>query len=451
MPHKIQSDHMKQTSTIARIFMVAIIIATVMNGTSFWLKRVGLLEPQLYKLSKTKSYFNVDVTRGTERYKKLTRSAYQTKGVWTAFKVSKDMIFLAFISVSLLFILRGYVEWRMRHGWLFVSMAFLFLYAFCTSLFQYGYLLPLAGLRSFLFLGVAIVGSWAVRDEILYFLSKCFMWLILFQLLLAPYEFVHGIRFFTSPYFWNRIVGTMLQPSSFGIVLTLGLIWCFTFCHTQKWLWWIAVVVFVLILLSGSATALFLLLFASAAFLWTKFNRRHRMWLLYGSIASGVAIFFFLPLLTGRADVHNSLWGRLFVYKEHLSIGLEWYELLFGRGLGAGTNTAVNLLMDWQANTAHGAGSHTVFVADSTPLMLIAQVGLIGLFMIYGILFLAVRNDPQSRIFYVSIILASITVNITELFPVNFILGLLLARSFSVIKDKDHTNLEMVNVVKPVQ
>jgi hypothetical protein len=64
--------------------------------------------------------------------------------------------------------------------------------------------------------------------------------------------------------------------------------------------------------------------------------------------------------------------------------------------------------------------------------MLISQVGFIGFFLVYGLLFLAVRNDLQARIFYVSIILASLTVNITELFPVNFILGLLLARSFSI-------------------
>ncbi|MHC4139513.1 MAG: hypothetical protein ACYSR1_06640 [Planctomycetota bacterium] len=139
------------------------------------------------------------------------------------------------------------------------------------------------------------------------------------------------------------------------------------------------------------------------------------------------------------------------LYKDHIFTGSEWYELLFGRGLGAGTNTAVNLLMDWEASTAHGAGNHTVFIADSTPLMLTAQIGLIGLFMIYGILFLAIRNDPQSRIFYFSIILASLTVNITELFPVNFLLGLLLARSFSIERNKDYTSLEMAKVMTPVQ
>lgn len=195
--------------------------------------------------------------------------------------------------------------------------------------------------------------------------------------------------------------------------------------------------------LSGSATALFLLLFASVATLWSKIDNRYRKWLLCGGIASSVFLFLLLPLLTGRAVIYYSLWGRLSLYKEHIFTGSEWYELLFGRGLGAGTNTAVNLLMDWQASTAHGVVSHTVFVADSTPLMLISQVGFIGLFLVYGLLFLAVRNDPQSRIFYVSIILASLTVNISELFPVNFILGLLLARSLSIVKNKDYTSLEM--------
>ena len=431
MPHNIQSDHMKQTYTIVRIFIIAIIVATILNGSSFWLKRVGWLEPQLYQTYK-KSFRDPDIDRSFEDFKQLTRSAYQTEGVWKAFKVSKDVIFLLFIFISLLLIFRGDAGWRMRYGWLFISMAFLFLYAFFKSLFQFGLLLPLAGLRSFLFLVVAIAGSWAVRDEMLYFLAKCLMWLILFQLLLAPYEFMFGMQFFRSGYLLNRIVGTMLQPGSFGIVLVLGLIWCFAFFHTRTWLWLLTVIVCVLVFFSGSGTALFLLLFASVATLWSEIDNRYRKWLLCGGIAGSVFLFLLLPLLTGRFDVHNSLWGRLLLFKEHIFTGSEWYELLFGRGLGAGTNTAVNLLMDWQAGTAHGAGSHTVFVADSTPLMLISQVGFIGLFLVYGLLFLAVRNDTQSRIFYVSIILASLTVNITELFPVNFILGLLLARSLSI-------------------
>lgn len=431
MPHNIQSDPMKQTYTIARIFIIAIVVATILNGSSFWLKRVGWLEPQLYQGYK-ESFMDPDIDRSFEVFKQLTRSAYQTEGVWTAFKVSKDVIFILFIFISLLLMFRGDAGWRMRYGWVFIFMAFLFLYAFFKSMFQFGFLLPLTGLRSFLFLGVAIVGYWAVREEVLCFLAKCLMWLILFQLLLSPYEFMFGMQFFRSGYLLNRIVGTMLQPSSFGIVLVLGCIWCFAFYHTLKWLWWLAAIVFILILLSGSATALLLLLFAFTAAFWTKMNQRYRKWLIYGGITGGLVMFYLLPLLTSRFDVHNSLWGRLLLFKEHTFTGSEWYELLFGRGLGAGTNTAVNLLMDWQAGTAHGAGSHTVFVADSTPLMLISQVGFIGFFLVYGLLFLAVRNDLQARIFYVSIILASLTVNITELFPVNFILGLLLARSFSI-------------------
>ena len=86
MPHNIQSDHMKQTYTIVRIFIIAIIVATILNGSSFWLKRVGCLEPQLYQTYK-KSFRDPDIDRSFEDFKQLTRSAYQTEGVWKAFKV----------------------------------------------------------------------------------------------------------------------------------------------------------------------------------------------------------------------------------------------------------------------------------------------------------------------------------------------------------------------------
>ena len=124
-------------------------------------------------------------------------------------KAFKDVVFLLFVIVSLLLILRGYTEWRIQYVWLFVSIAFLILYAFCKSILPFGLLLSLAGIRSFLFLGVVIVGPWIAREKEFYFLTKCFIVLILFQLLLSPYGFMYGMRFFSSTYFWNRIVGTM--------------------------------------------------------------------------------------------------------------------------------------------------------------------------------------------------------------------------------------------------
>ena len=103
MPHNIQSDHMKQTYTIAMIFMVAIIIATVLNGTSFWLKRVGWMEPQLYQEYQSKNFRGQEF-KDSDSLMQLTSCTYQTKGVWTAFKASKDVVFLLFIIVTLLLI-----------------------------------------------------------------------------------------------------------------------------------------------------------------------------------------------------------------------------------------------------------------------------------------------------------------------------------------------------------
>ncbi len=159
---------------------------------------------------------------------------------------------------------------------------------------------------------------------------------------------------------------------------------------------------------------------------------------------SGFVVFMLLPLLTSRTKIYDSLIGRLTLFKEYILASSGWCELLLGRGLGAGTNTAVSLLMDWKASD-----NPVVFIADSTPLMLTAQIGIIGLFLVYGILFLAARIDPQARIIYLSIILASLTVNITELFPVNFILGLLLSRSFSLMVDRNGLHLKLESSAPP--
>ncbi len=445
---------MKQRYTFTKIFIIAIVIATILNGSSFWLKMVGWLEPHLYQTYWNEIYKERGIPRTDaefEHLKVFTRDVYRTNGAWTVFKVLKDVVFVLFVAFSFFFMWRYKIRWKMRYGWLFVSITFLLLYAFVRSYFQYSIILSLAGLRSFMFVGVAMIGAWAVRRESLNFLAKSLMVLVLFQLLLVPIEFMYGMHLFTSERIGNRIVGTMLQPSSFGIISGLVLIWYFAFSGIRKWLWCFTVIVFFLVIISGSGTAILLLLFASIVALWTKMVKRLCVWLKCIIIAlGGIVVFLLLPFLTGRVNVFESLWGRLLVYKIHLLTGTGWFELLFGRGLGAGTNTAVNLLMDWSANSMHGGGSHFVFVADSTPLMLITQIGVVGLFLVYGVLLFAARIDPQSRIFYLSLILVSLAINITELFPVNFILGLLLARSFSIVQNNDYVDWPIAKITKPV-
>jgi len=51
------------------------------------------------------------------------------------------------------------------------------------------------------------------------------------------------------------------------------------------------------------------------------------------------------------------------------------------------------------------------------------QIGIIGVVLFYTMLFLAMVRQNKARLFYLTIILTSMTINITELFPVIFLLG----------------------------
>jgi len=85
--------------------------------------------------------------------------------------------------------------------------------------------------------------------------------------------------------------------------------------------------------------------------------------------------------------------------------------------------------MNWQANEAPGYAATTIFIADATPMALIAQIGFIGLLAFYLLLACAAIRDPQAAPFYFVAAIASMTTNLTELFPINMALGIVLAHS----------------------
>jgi hypothetical protein len=67
--------------------------------------------------------------------------------------------------------------------------------------------------------------------------------------------------------------------------------------------------------------------------------------------------------------------------------------------------------------------------SDSTPLALVNQIGILGTLLFYLTLIAAARRDRRAVPVYVGIFLAGMMINLLELFPVNFLLRLLLCHS----------------------
>ena len=160
-----------------------------------------------------------------------------------------------------------------------------------------------------------------------------------------------------------------------------------------------------------------------------------RQWFRISALLALVGFILLLPELSGRVHLMDSLWGRIFVVTEYFQ-NTQLPTIIFGNGLGVGTNTAASLFTDWSSNQPIGLPKTTVFIADSMLMALTAQLGLIGVTLYYYLLFYAAERDNQASLFYVMVFIASLTTNIAELYPVNAITGLLLCRSLLMRREE---------------
>jgi hypothetical protein len=132
--------------------------------------------------------------------------------------------------------------------------------------------------------------------------------------------------------------------------------------------------------------------------------------------------------------VFTSLFGRVLWIKLLVSEASGAVTVLFGEGLGVGTNAAFHWLryaMDFGAEVPvrllRGA-SH------STVQSLISQIGVVGCLGFYGLLAYGAWGDRRARPLYAVIGIASLVTNVIEFYPVNVLYGLLLAHSAATIQ-----------------
>jgi len=230
-----------------------------------------------------------------------------------------------------------------------------------------------------------------------------------------------GARFFDTD-FGDRVVGTLLQPSSLGVfaVLAASAAWCFA-AITARYVPVVLAVAGVVVFFTASATALALWFLVCGWWLW-RYVQPARGWLWCG-VGLAVLLLYFLPDVLGRSNVFDSLWGRIWLFEKHVLLHVTATELWWGQGLGAGSNAALNAVQ-------YGAvlPAELLFVADSTVAALIAQIGVVGCLCFYSLVVLAAWHDALHRPVYAVLLLASLSINIVEFFPAVVVLGLLLAR-----------------------
>jgi len=418
-------------TSLVRFLFVMLMMAAIFNGASFWLKRVGWYEPQLHQYYMNNFSVGLGHQWTDEERKQLgdfTHNVYQSVGNERLLKLGKVLWIGAFLIISLLLLWRSPDLPVRKPPWPLTVMIAVTAIGSVVSLIQFGPAMLLGGIRFFSFLIIATLGYWAVQQKSLHLLAQCLLLFLLLQVLLVPTEIHHGVHLFGT-YFGARAAGTMLQPSSLGLMAVIGFVFYLQFSSHRM----LAVPAFIataiLVVYSQSAAALLLLLILLSAKVYLLLAVRYRVGLLLWGGTAFILLVTMLPSIVQRPDVYDSLWGRLYTFEGYVSGLPDVYTLLFGQGLGAGTNAALNIMMNWQGGFQEVKISSRLFTADSTPLALLAQLGITGLLAFYLLLAYAAWRDETAAPLYLAIAIASLTTIVTELFPVNVILGLVLARS----------------------
>lgn len=404
---------------LARLFFLGVFLTAVLSGLMFWVRRVGWVDPLQYQ-----DYLDA-FTQGSLRGSELLRSftaQLQQGNEWMVAKYAGDLLVLLFLGVSLI-IWRKWGRERLRIHWLILLYAIFILLSAAYYGIRLASFTTLDGLRNFSFLWIALAGFWASRHVFLQSLARWVLFLLVIQCMLMPVELIRGLHFFGDGFlkndFANRMVGTFLQPDILGIAAVLLFsFWCSISDAGMTGLLFAATCAAVLVLLSGSAVALTLLvLFVILHPLNFSDNMDLRQLVELGLLLF-LTLVAFLPQFHGFQNVLNPLWDRIIWFSNYLATDLLNREMLFGRGLGAGVPDILS-------------GADAVSLSKSWLFILIWQTGIVGAAFFYAIMLWGMIQDQRARVFYVLIMTASLATNVVEIFPVNLILGLLLANTFT--------------------
>jgi hypothetical protein len=429
---------------------IGLILASLGNGAAGYLKRIGLLDHSIY-VNYVATYCQLPREgRGSfgcicmhEPLDEQSNSRpgvgerpepkyiYQNFGSERWLKLGKDALFGGFLLVSLYLIGARRVRMpSLADSWppwlLMVSVAV----GFAISLVFWGGSFAIIGLRSFEFLAIVLLGGWAAGG--MQYFAYCAGWLVILQVLLVALELTFGIPISSCPH-WFRAAGTMVLPNTLGAVAVVALAFYASFTAIGTRFFVLLLATALLLAASGSGTGL-VALFALLAMLALRrmTGSRQRMAVL-ASVLLGVLMVLQLPAITHRPDIYDSLFakgGRVDTFNKVLRVSSPT-DTLIGHGLGYGTNTASNLAAISTAPAPSVLGAHDRFFADSTVTVLLTQLGIVGITVFYWLLGWAYWRDPMARPAYLVIVLVSLTMNVTELFPINFMLGLLLAHTIA--------------------
>ena len=432
---------------MARLLFIIITLVTILNGSHFWLNRVGVINTDTFEILLEKNndfkkraslYLNQPekITEQIEAafkqehltYKKeLYQHLYNNSAPSVFLKSLKYILCLIFLAVVLYKASRSENRLGVNKTTAMVSVVVL-LYS-ALSFANFGIAGVIASFNAYVFLTFLLFS----RQNLKYYDIKLFALFLLMTLglllALAPIEMSKAIQVFnTNSIFKKRMTGFMDQPNTLGVyVICISGFFVVMYRSQLNNLSFIALCtcVLLLIILSGSNAAavvfcVFLMAELALAKRTDKSHLKPIILLILGIVI--VSLYF-----THGRSVIDSLAGRLVKYQYYFSLDLPLLKYLFGHGLGAGSNTILQIQSYFPFDAF--ALLPVKFSVDSTPLLLFIQTGIIGCAVFYSLLFYALLKDKPKQSAYIVFILCSLSINIIEVFPLNIVLALLLSTS----------------------
>ncbi len=428
---------------------IGVFMAGLMNGASSYLKRVGMIDRADYSL-----FINTycddparavglraqrclcmrDPTEAADGEPKLPqqtllsrRYLYETVGAERALKAAKDILSAALIGASLWLVFRRQNRVTgLASAWPLWILVLAITLGSVASAFLWGGKFAVVGLRSFTFVAVALLGTWLSGG--MHWVARSVAALLVVQLVLVASEYAFGIplRFCPNTF---RAAGSLVLPNTLGVFAVAALAFYAAFSLNARFLWWLVAATVVLVLASGSGTGVAAL---GAWGIWLGIERYGAQWSRAKMIATvfvlAAILLAALPYLVQRPTIYDSVLGREARVGSLVRLVEQAtpQQLLFGQGVGFGTNSGMTLLKDApEALPVTSTGEK--FSADSTVTIMFTQLGVIGVLLFYAVLIWAFVRKPKARGFFIVASVTSLAINLPETYPVNFLLGLALA------------------------
>jgi hypothetical protein len=283
----------------------------------------------------------------------------------------------------------------------------------------------LLGARGLAFLVLAFGAGIFVDALLLKAVSRALAACLLIQLLLGTCELLYGLPlngYLPWGHLPRRIAGTLVLPNSLGVFASCATAFALTFGEgwsrtSRRALWGASLL---LIVASGSGAGLLgmVVLVVALAMRWQS-QAVLRPIRIVAFLALIAVLLLAMPWTLSRPRLWESVESRIDKTLTVVGSG-EYTAILFGHGLGFGSNAALQ---------GQQLAERSVLPADSTPILLVREIGVLGTALVYLILLSAWLRDVQARTFYAVAIVTSLASNVLELFPVNLLLGLALART----------------------